>query len=1181
MSGGNVYVRDDEFGWLGAKINSTDGGKADVTVYVPTDSEGKKKPKEVKRSIKLSEYSGESLPLQNIDADGNLIEKEDMRDLPSLHEAAILYNLKTRHEKLNPYTRVGDMVIAMNPFQWLTHLYSEEQRTLFADKIIFKAPEAGDPRKGLPPHIYETSAMAYRGLAAHGLHQSILVSGESGSGKTETVKIIMKHLAAVQSLSADSAIFSADATDAIVKRILESNALLEAFGNAKTVRNNNSSRFGKYIQLQFDVEDGRSAELAGKKLPTCVLAGSINNTYLLEKSRVVGHESAERTYHIFYQILAAPEDVKTKLWGGLAGATNSSFKYIGDCEPLLIDDMTDGQKWEETANALAGIGIEGEKFDTFMRAICTVMQLGNISFAENPSNSEETIIDSKDELNKLGDLLAVETSDIEKALTTRAVTIGRETYDKPLKLSESQETRDAFAKEIYFQIFDYIVAVMNTMTSAENNYDKANEVQEFGRVSLLDIFGFESFEVNRFEQLCINYANEKLQQLYTLDTFRSVQEEYEDEDIELESVTFPDNASVLRLVEGRVGVIALLNEECVRPNGNDETFVSKVCLVNKDNPDMLQGRLFRPYEFAINHYAGTVKYDARMFVHKNTDNISSNLLDLACKSSNELISVELKAAADARLAKPSGGRKKKGQSTTVATKFRSQLTALMNSISETRTRYVRCIKPNPEKLPVRLNLLSTAEQLRCAGVLSAIAISRAAFPTRLHHEDFIERFDFLSSARFGDDEDEKKVEAGEGNSSSRAYVEKVVLDILGDDTTVKEEGQELTAYACGKTRVYFRSGVLEQFEAKRAAALSTHVITMQRYARGYLERSHFQKVKASVIAIQATMRRYNRRKLFLRILQAAINISCWVRCIYAKKLLIRLRKYKAATIIQKYWRSALFFGYFTKCRAAAITIQKTTRGFLTRKHNMEKTEQNMRQSKTFNKLKDFKQSILKLGRAAALADAIAEKAEENKLEGIEEQDSLSDEVEVEVALLTNANEQLMRELEALKAENVKIKEKYHNTEFQLKAVSIVKNKLEDTLKVKEKDISYLRSEVAKAKQKKKHDFSVMKQAQDVKEDEYKSKISDLEAKLQAAKETIKANRRVRVQPAGLNGSFRRASLRNQKGKKKFSDNFDYDTEQDVLTNLGKKLQPIMDPIGSIMVNSNGKKKQKKKWKWAK
>ena len=734
---------------------------------------------------------------------------------------------------------------------------------------------SGDPKEGLEPHVYEVSALAYRGLAQNSTHQSILVSGESGAGKTETVKIIMSHLASVNQ---DNVEFEKD--NLVVKRVLDSNPLLEAFGNAKTIRNDNSSRFGKFIQLQFDVEDATTAAYAGKNVPSCMLAGSTCETYLLEKSRVVGHDSSERTYHIFYQLLAAPEETKLKIWDGLRGTSNTSFQYVGETDTTVIEKLTDGERWEKTVDALNLIGISGDTFKDLMRAICIVMQLGNLTFDEDPSNDDGSVITSEQELAKLSALMGIDGEHIEKALTYRTIHAAKkETYSVPLRSGMARDSRDAFAKAIYQHTFEWLVKQINIATCAEENYSDTADVEEYGHIGLLDIFGFETFQVNRFEQFSINYANEKLQQKYNLDIFSSVQTEYEYEGIELPAVDFSDNSEVLHLVEGRMGLISMLNEECLRPHGNDSSFVSKIKTVNTDIGCLVKDPLLSPTQFAISHYAGKVVYEASNFVQKNTDRLPNDLVQCVARSSNMLIKTEFAEVRDIVSAGSSG--KGMFSSQTVASKFRSQLHSLMQTIQKTTTRYVRCIKPNPKRKPKEIDLLSSVQQLRCAGVVAAVTISRVSYPNRLPHESVLDRFSCISS------NNHHQFETDNENA----------MNILMKDALSDFDG-ESESHACGKSRIYFKAGALEFLESKRMHKLGVLATSVQRIIRGFVQRSTYLTLRDTSIYLQSLARRNKARSTLMRACFAVTTISCWVRCVRARKELHRLRQNRAITMIQ-------------------------------------------------------------------------------------------------------------------------------------------------------------------------------------------------------------------------------------------------------------------------------------------
>ncbi len=909
-----------------------------------------------------------------------------------LSQAAILYNLKARHENLQPYTRVGDIVIAMNPFHWISSLYSPEVRELYVNKLIHDVNTNGDCKASLDPHVYEVSSLAYRGLALDSQHQSILVSGESGAGKTETVKIVMSHLASIQTIDHDSNDSSSSLNNNIVvKRVLDSNPLLEAFGNAKTVRNDNSSRFGKYIQLEFDVEDATTAAYSGKSLPSCLLAGSTCETYLLEKSRVVSHEPSERTYHIFYQLLSAPESAKSIIWSGLANTSFSSFKYVGDTDTLKIENKTDGEKWQSTVDALALIGIKNDKFKDLMRAICITMQLGNLTFEVDPNNDDGSIISSKKDLVQLSELMGVEEEDIQKALTFRTIYAPKESYSVPLRVGTAKDSCDAFAKEIYQQTFDWLVSSINEATCAEKNYDDAPNVDQYGHIGLLDIFGFESFQVNRFEQFCINYANEKLQSKYNLDIFSSVQDEYEYEGIAMPNLSFTDNSDVVNLIEGRMGLIAMLNEECLRPHGNDSSFVSKMKKVNQDIEALVKNPLHTPTQFSIMHYAAEVVYEATNFVQKNMDTLPKDLIDCASKSSNLLIKNNIKSPEE-----KSTGVKGRGK-LSVSSKFRTQLTSLMEIISVTRTRYIRCIKPNPEKVARKVNLASSLEQLRCAGVVAAVTISRVSYPNRLTHRSAIDRFECLCEGNCKE-KDEKET------------VTSMMANLLAEFNVDVSDNSSSSAFEVGKSRIYFKAGALEHLESRRLRKLGVLATKIQRIVRGFVAYSQYNRLLDTTITIQSLVRRNLARASLLRACYAVTSISCWIRCVFAKVELLRLRKNKASTLIQTRYRTFSAKKTYFERRKAIILMQKIWRGALQRplyrkllKEAEEEARVNSKLAALQKRLADAEMKWIMADKARMEAEKRAagtvpatemleEKKEEEKApEGTEDQKALLDE----------------------------------------------------------------------------------------------------------------------------------------------------------------------------------------------
>ena len=495
-----VYVRDSHYTWVPAKVTTEPDEKYKVKVrvelphdwdiYTAISKGGETAKLKLDRSVNLSDYPNKELPIQNLEADGvSTARKNDMADLTNLHEAAILYNLKSRHSDGNPYTRVGDIMVAVNPFQWINGLYSEEKRSFYAKNLIWQTSSGNSMRSsqllataaaekqalgyeyeklGILPHVYETSSLSYLGLAMDKSDQTILVTGESGAGKTETTKIVMNHLATVESTRPSSSFddlvksSSSEHGAGTVERVLRANPIFEAFGNAKTLRNDNSSRFGKFTQLQFDVEDHELARSEGRNVPICELAGSKCITYLLEKSRVVSVSEGERTFHIFYQMLGAPDAEKEKIWKeGLVGFDTSDFAYLRNAPVNSADGLASGENWSETVDALSIFGIRDDLFRHLMRSLCVILQLGNLTFGMDVIDGEErSTISSPAVLSKLSGIMGVSEDEIESAMTKRSFIMRGEQVTIALKDNEAKDGCDALAKEVslsgYFIIAQFL-----------------------------------------------------------------------------------------------------------------------------------------------------------------------------------------------------------------------------------------------------------------------------------------------------------------------------------------------------------------------------------------------------------------------------------------------------------------------------------------------------------------------------------------------------------------------------------------------------------------------------------------------------------------------------------------------------------------------------------------------------
>ena len=724
-------------------------------------------------------------------------------------------------------------------------------------------------------------------------NQTILVAGVSGAGKTEAVKIVMNQLATLYrtetSLDCTTesrlASYSAQIEDKI-KVILESNPIFESFGNAKTVNNDNSSRFGKFTELTFDVQfntridNHMKSKYIGhdedKSLPSSILVGSSFQTFLLEKSRVVAHSPLERSFHIFYQFLSAPQSDKLEIWDDLCNKNYDSFAYLTNS--ITSNDIDDKEAWKHTKRALQSYGVTGEKFILLFRAIYIVLQLGNLTFSGTNGNEDISSLKSDDELSTLCTLMDLSKDEITKALTTRQIDTATDNISANLSLNDALECRDALAKEAYFQLFNMLVEQMNEFSTTR---DKPKGTLR--SINLLDIFGFEVFTKNRFEQLCINYANERLQKIYVLENFLQVQEEYTKEGINVCDFSEVDNAEAIDMIQGRMGLISILNDECLRPCGNDASFVQKLKIVFKISDSLIHKPLHKPTEFAINHFAGIVTYDATNFVKKNTDDISKDALACASRCTNYFIKSSFQNLLDSRLAMlKQKGRKK---IVTITSKFRSQLNDLVIKISSTQIRFIRCIKPNDDEAPCMIDHLSTVKQLSSLGIITAITMSREAFPNSLFYNDVCERFNCLSQTN----------ESGDlFNARSRG--KQIVENLLGKitDTTDKT-----ALYALGKTKIFFRPGSLEMLETARMDLYIKNATVIQSWIRMLNAISVYRLMLSStIVVIQSNFRGYLSRKWYQKIKLSTIIIQCAIRCAWARDRLHQLKLNQFAAMIQ-------------------------------------------------------------------------------------------------------------------------------------------------------------------------------------------------------------------------------------------------------------------------------------------
>ncbi|KAM7173409.1 unconventional myosin-VI isoform 1-T2 [Macrochelys suwanniensis] len=653
--------------------------------------------------------------------------KKDMEDncsLMYLNEATLLHNIKVRYCKDRIYTYVANILIAVNPYFDIPKLYSLETIKKYQGKSLGT----------LPPHVYAIADKAFRDMKVLKMSQSIIVSGESGAGKTENTKFVLRYLTESYGTGQD-----------IDERIVEANPLLEAFGNAKTVRNNNSSRFGKFVEIHFNEKN--------------LVVGGFVSHYLLEKSRICVQGKEERNYHIFYRLCAgAPEDIRQKLYLSSPDnfrylnrgctryfATKDTDKQIlqnrkspeylkaGSLKDPLLDDHGD---FNRMCTAMKKIGLDhAEKLDLF-RVVAGVLHLGNIDFEEAGSTSGGCILKNKSSqsLEYCAELLGLDQDDLRVSLTTRVMltTAGgtKGTVIKvPLKVEQANNARDALAKTVYSHLFDHVVNRVNQCFPFETS--------SFF-IGVLDIAGFEYFEHNSFEQFCINYCNEKLQQFFNERILKEEQELYQKEDLGVNEVHYVDNQDCIDLIEAKlVGVLDILDEENRLPQPSDQHFTSMVHQKHKEHfrlsiprkSKLTVHRNIRDDEgFIIRHFAGAVCYETTQFVEKNNDALHMSLESLICESKDKFVR-ELFESTTNNNKDP---KQKAGKLSfiSVGNKFKTQLNLLLEKLRSTGSSFIRCIKPNLKMTGHHFEGGQILSQLQCSGMVSVLDLMQGGFPSR-------------------------------------------------------------------------------------------------------------------------------------------------------------------------------------------------------------------------------------------------------------------------------------------------------------------------------------------------------------------------------------------------------------------------------------------------------------------
>ncbi|KAM9392532.1 myosin-9-like isoform 2-T2 [Pholidichthys leucotaenia] len=729
---------------------------------------------------------------------------EDMAELTCLNEASVLHNLKERYYSGLIYTYSGLFCVVINPYKNLP-IYSEEIVEMYK----------GKKRHEMPPHIYAITDTSYRSMMQDREDQSILCTGESGAGKTENTKKVIQYLAHV----ASSHKTKKDQGE-LEKQLLQANPILEAFGNAKTVKNDNSSRFGKFIRINFDVNG--------------YIVGANIETYLLEKSRAIRQAKEERTFHIFYYMLTGAGD---KLRHELLLENYNNYRFLSNGN-VTIPGQQDKDLFMETREAMRIMGIPEDEQIGMLKVVASVLQLGNMSFKKERHTDQASMPDNT-AAQKVCHLMGMNVTDFTKAILSPKIKVGRDHVQKAQTQEQAEFAVEALAKATYERMFRWLVLRINKAL------DKTKR-QGASFIGILDIAGFEIFELNSFEQLCINYTNEKLQQLFNHTMFILEQEEYQREGIEWSFIDFGlDLQPCIDLIEKPAsppGILALLDEECWFPKATDKSFVEKVLQEQGSHPKFFKPKKLKDEaDFSVIHYAGKVDYKADEWLMKNMDPLNDNVASLLNQSSDKFVS-ELWKDVDHIVGldrvsgmseMPGAFKTRKGMFRTVGQLYKEQLSKLMATLRNTNPNFVRCIIPNHEKKAGKLDPHLVLDQLRCNGVLEGIRICRQGFPNRIVFQEFRQRYEILTP-----------------NAIPKGFMDGKQACVL----MIKSLELDPNLYRLGQSKVFFRAGVLAHLEEERDMKITDIIISFQAWCRGYVARKAFAKRQQQLTAMKVIQR---------------------------------------------------------------------------------------------------------------------------------------------------------------------------------------------------------------------------------------------------------------------------------------------------------------------------------------
>lgn len=905
---------------------------------------------------------------------------DDMTDLAHLNDATLLDNVQTRYHR-DPhqqiYTMAGTILIAVNPYRVIQDrngisIYDQSYIEQYKNSPVRLA---GGDSKGLPPHIFGVAARAVSTFAQECENQSIVISGESGAGKTESTKQIMQYITCCSSRSAKDS-----SKEAIESKLLKTNPVLEALGNAKTIRNDNSSRFGKFIQIYMKPKGSSAVQILG---------GSIQD-YLLEKSRVVAHTPGERNYHVFYQLLKGlNSEEKTGL--GLSHEEDF-FRYLNPqkqnlhSEKLLSDSIgrgrrtgqeiegTDGRTvlrpiddeaaFEELQSSLEVVGLGKNHRDNLFRTIAAILHLGNIELETIGTDDAHVVAQGAGHqaLDKAAELLCVEASELASALVTKTSVTASQVITSSLDCKRAYEGIDALAKSIYGILFRWVVQQINETLHRQEGHSKNTGSNDDGvpsYIGILDIFGFEVFGRNGFEQFCINFANEKLHQLFTTHVFKLEQKIYQEEGIDYSAITFADNQLIIDLIEKRPrGVLALLDESCLFPQATDESFLSKLDQAHGSSTES-SSAFFRKANiresktgsaFVVMHSAATVVYTAADFLSKNRDRLESNLVRVISKSKSEWLSGLFKAQFASSEAEQGSFT---GSNAFLGSKFKDDINKLMRTLNSTSPHFVRCLKANGEKRQGFMDPDLVLHQLQYLGVLDSIRIRHSGFSFRTSFHTFYARFALvvpslpspaaLSEQLGGNKTDPtyrmKCKELMDYLWKMATATERAASPTPGDANTHQQVSEnDLSAHKLGDmvqlgtTRIFLRKQMIQTLEALRDVklqAMEASAIKIQALCRMRLARTRIIKIQLGLRRIRAAWAAVQDRRAWVHHVKVQQALRRTALVWKARTILARRRR--ALALLQAFTRRVLTQRRFQALKRSAHQIQGIVRSFILRK----------------------------------------------------------------------------------------------------------------------------------------------------------------------------------------------------------------------------------------------------------